>query len=251
MTNILNELVQSAEERAKSLVHADLPVANHECPSFIDSLRGKSRVSLIAEIKQRSPSHGEFGSQIPPVERALLYERCGASAISVLTEPTHFGGSYELLHEVAAKCAVPVLMKDFIVHEKQLEAAARIGAAGVLLIMRVLGQQRVSDLLETSSNLKLDALVECHDALEVEAAVHSGARIVGINNRNLDTLQINSELASDLAHQVPKDVVLIAESGYQDGAAVQRLSGCFDGVLIGGALMNAQDVEARVREFVQ
>lgn len=248
--SLLDDLLSASARRAASLVPSDLDRARAPRPSFLDALAGRDRVSLIAEIKRGSPSHGTFADERDVTDRARSYERAGASAISVLTEPTRFRGSYEDLRRVADVVRIPVLMKDFIVHERQIEAAARIGASAVLLIVRALSPRRLGDLLAHAGEHGLDALVECHDAAELSTAVDSGARIVGVNNRDLDTLSIDLSRAHELLRELPPDVVAVAESGYSDATEVQPLRGHADAVLIGGALMSTRDVEAEIRELL-
>jgi len=197
-------------------------------------------VAVIAEVKRRSPSAGVIRDDLDPAERAALYAERGAAAISVLTDGPFFGGSMSDLRAAAAKVAAPVLRKDFILDELQIVEARASGAAAVLLIVRALGREALEALLGAAARQELDALVEVHSAAEVDVALEAGARIVGVNSRDLDTFRIDTATAWRLLRQLPAEVVAVAESGMADSADVARArdQGA-DAVLIGTALSAA------------
>ena len=246
---LLDELVVSARNRAEKLPFSGDEFAPH-LRSFRDALLVDGRLAVIAEMKRRSPSRSSFRSNLSFAERAQVYEAQGARAISVLTEPSKFGGCLEDLTEVAGACALPVLMKDFVVDVRQVEAARRAGASAVLLIVRILSESELVELLHACEKVGLDALVECHSEAELAVAVKSGARIVGVNNRDLDTLAIDRSRARRLLQSPLDGIVRVAESGYSQSKDLEGLRGVADAVLIGGALMDASNVGALVAELV-
>ena len=205
--------------------------------SFAGVLR-RSDVAIIAEVKKRSPSLGSINEMVDPVALAGAYETGGAAAISVLTEERHFSGSIEDLRTIARAARAPVLRKDFIVDAVQLLEARAAGAAAVLLIVRALTPVALASLIDAAKRLQLEVLVEAHSAQEIAIALDAGARIVGVNARDLDTLAIDSDRAWRLLSAIPSDVVAVAESGMRDAADVARAAAHgADAVLIGSALV--------------
>jgi len=218
--------------------------ARPAAPSFTSALRGGPAVRLIAEVKRRSPSRGEIRGDLDPVGLASDLVRGGASAISVLTEGPHFGGSVDDLRAVVAAVSVPVLRKDFILDEAQVLEARAAGSSALLLIARVLGDERLKALIAEARGLGLDALVEAHTAEEVERALAAGAVVIGINSRDLDSFTVEVEGAWALLARVPVECVAVAESGMaspEDVAAAAQAGA--DAVLIGTALSSAPDPE--------
>ena len=229
------ELRSRRSEIEKDVAHADAP------RDFSGALAA-SDLRVIAEIKRRSPSAGSISPDLDPTALGAAYARGGAAAISVLTEPDHFGGSMEDLAAVAAIDAAPVLRKDFILDSVQVDEARGGGADALLLITAILGEVALSTLLERAHELGMTALVEAHTSEEVRRAVDSGATVVGINNRDLRTFEINLSTAERLRHLIPAGVVAVAESGVNspEDARRMRLAG-FDAVLIGQAAAQADD----------
>jgi indole-3-glycerol phosphate synthase len=210
-------------------------------PSLAGALR-RETVAVIAEVKRRSPSAGVIRDDLDPAARAALYAERGAAAISVLTDGPFFGGSVSDLRSAAARVAVPVLRKDFILDELQVLEARAAGAAAVLLIVRALPRERLEALLGAAARQELDALVEVHTAAELDVALEAGARIVGVNSRDLDTFRIDTGPAWRLLRRVPADVVAVAESGMGEPAdVIQARDQGADAVLIGTALSAAAD----------
>ena len=210
-------------------------------PSLCRALR-RERVAVVAELKRRSPSAGVIRDDLDPHERAALYARHGAAAISVLTDRTHFGGSIEDLRAAASRVEVPVLRKDFILDELQVIEARAAGAAAVLLIVRALPLARLEALLACARDAGLEALVEVHTATELDRALVSGAECVGVNSRDLDTFRIDVARAWELLASVPANRVAVAESGMRGPEDVELAAAAgADAVLVGTALSAAPD----------
>ena len=178
----------------------------------------------------------------------LEYGRAGAAAISVLTEPSRFGGSVDDLSRAVAVSNRPVLMKDFVVDPRQIRQAAALGASAVLLIVRCLTRKELPDLAAEAAEFGLTPLIECHDLEELELALEIEQAVIGVNNRNLDSLEIELERAPVLLARVPPDRVVVAESGYETTAQLLEIRGLADAVLVGTALMRSGDPAAFIRE---
>src|SRR5690242_17893625 len=195
-------------------------------------------VAVIAEVKRASPSKGKMASIADPAALACEYEAGGASVISVLTEPRHFGGSLEDLATIRERVAVPVLRKDFIVSSYQLWEARAHGADLVLLIVAALQQNALVGLIERAESIGLTPLVEAHDEDEVRRAVDAGARVIGVNARNLRTLEVDPTVFARLAPLIPDECVKVAESGITGAHDVIELARCgADAVLVGETLL--------------
>jgi indole-3-glycerol phosphate synthase len=200
------------------------------------------RVNVIAECKRRSPSKGVLAPDYDPVRIAILYTEGGAAAISVLTEPTFFDGALEHLAAVRQAVATPLLRKDFIVDEYQLFEARAIGADAVLLIVAALAQADLVRLQQRAWQLELATLVEVHDDAELTRAVDSGARVVGVNNRNLRTLAVDVEASYRLAGKIPRDVIGVSESGLKSREELEQLAAAgYRAFLIGERFMTDAD----------
>jgi len=207
-------------------------------------------VSLIAEHKRRSPSAGTIREGASVAEIVQAYERGGAAALSILTEPFHFAGSLDDLREARANSTLPVLRKDFIVDPYQLYEAAAAGADAILLIVAALDPKDLSALLHEAAALDLDALVEVHDERELEAALEVEADVLGINNRDLTDFSVDIERTYELLADVPAGKTVVSESGFSTREQLDELERVgVDAVLIGETLMRASDIEAAVREL--
>ncbi|MGI9584886.1 MAG: indole-3-glycerol phosphate synthase TrpC [Acidimicrobiia bacterium] len=217
--------------------------------SFIDALRGPG-LGVIAEIKRRSPSVGDIDVGMDPVAQAIAYQEGGADAISVLTEPEHFGGSLDDLAAVRAAVTIPVLRKDFTRNAAQVWEARASGADAVLLIVAALESDRLVELLRTASAVGVDAIVEVHTANELERAAASGAMIIGVNNRDLKTFRTDLAVAEGIASHVPPTCVAIAESGVSTMDGAQRMARAgYDAILVGEALVRHPDPAFLVAEL--
>ena len=199
-------------------------------------------ISLIAEMKRSSPSKGPIrpGASVSEVVRA--YQEAGARAVSVLTEGEYFGGSLDDLVEARAACDLPLLRKDFVVDEYQLLEARAAGADAVLLIVAALKKKRLRKLMAAASDLGMDALIEVHDEDEVETAIEAGAELIGINNRDLHSLEVDLDTTFRLLADVPAGTVVVAESGITEREDVERLEEAgVDAILVGEVLMRSDD----------
>jgi indole-3-glycerol phosphate synthase len=219
--------------------------------AFEAALARPDHINVIAECKRRSPSKGVLAPRYDPAAIAASYERGGASAISVLTEPTFFDGSLEHLAAVRRTVSLPLLRKDFIVDEYQLFEARANGADAILLIVAALAQTDLARLHQRALELDLAALVEVHDAGEVQRAVDAGARLIGVNNRNLRTLAVDVDASHRLARLIPRNVVAISESGLHARADLDRLrADGYRAFLIGERFMVDADPARAIGELI-
>lgn len=247
------EVAAARERRPLAEVSAacrDLPPARE----FAGALRpsGPARVRLIAEVKRASPSKGVLAAGLDPVAQASRYAAAGAAAVSVLTDLKYFGGSLDDLVAVRAAIGAPVLRKEFIVDEYQLWEARAAGADAVLLIVAALDPARLRDLFHACKGVGLSTLVEAHTAAELDEALALGAPVVGVNNRNLHTLETSLDASVALLPRIPPGVVAVSESGIHRRDDVQRVVAAgAQAVLVGEALVRADDVGAKVRELTQ
>jgi indole-3-glycerol phosphate synthase len=218
-------------------------------PGFGLTLRGPE-VAVIAEVKRRSPSKGWIQPSLDAADQARAYASAGASAISVLTEPEHFAGSIDDLLQARRAVTVPVLKKDFHVAPVQLLEAKAVGASAALLIARALGPSGLPEMMGSARELALEVLVEVRDERELELALECGALVIGINNRNLETLAIDPATSERLIGLVPTEVIAIAESGVTKRVDVERFA-CVgaDAVLVGSSVSAATDPSAAVRSL--
>jgi indole-3-glycerol phosphate synthase len=220
--------------------------------NFPDALRGRWDVRIIAEMKRASPSHGVFTDLYDPRILAQEFAGNGAAALSVLTDEKYFQGQCFDLRRARRYMPLPLLRKDFIIDEYQIYQARYWLADAVLLIVGLLDQPRLCDLLRLTEALGMAALVECHTAQEIERALAAGATIIGINNRDLATLQVDLTVTETLAPLVPLECTLVAESGISCRADLERLAAAgIDAALIGTALMSAPDPGLALRQFVR
>lgn len=216
-------------------------------PSFAGALK-RPDVAVIAELKRRSPSKGLLDASLDASLRAAAYARGGAAALSILTEPSEFGGSLDDLSAARRSVAAPLLRKDFIVHEIQLLEARVAGASAVLLIARALPIDRLVALATEARALGLDVLLEVRDERELDCALGVPYAVIGVNNRNLETLQIDDAVSARLVRRVPRDRIVVYESGVRDADGVRRAAGLgADAVLVGSALSVAEQPEDTVR----
>jgi indole-3-glycerol phosphate synthase len=222
---------------------------NYNFRSFFDSLHNKNGISIIAEIKKASPSKGIISENFPIMEYAEKYNDY-ADAISVLTEEDFFLGSDDYLKMVKGAVDIPVLRKDFIIDEYQIYESKILGADAILLICSILTDEQIKKYLSIAKNLKMDCLVEAHDEKEVTTALECGSKIIGINNRNLKTFEVDIRNTKKLAENIPNNIVKISESGINTREDIKYLESLgVDGVLIGEAFMRAEDVKRKFMEL--
>ena len=255
--NILDQLACHARQRvaaAKAILpmagirREALAMAKGDFP-FERALSGDD-LAFICECKRASPSKGMIAPEFPYLDIAQAYEAAGADAISVLTEPKWFLGSDSYLREIAGRVSVPCLRKDFTVDEYMLYEAKLLGASAALLICAILDRARLKDYIQICDGLGLSALVEVHDAAEAEMALEAGARIVGVNNRNLKDFTVDAGNSQRLRAIIPAEVLFVSESGVKDAGDVRiaRDIGA-DAVLVGEALMRSRDKRAKLAEL--
>ena len=259
MTDLLAAIVagtrRSVEVREAQTPPAALAERAAATPSrqgrFAAAVSGTGTINVIAECKHRSPSKGVLRADYDPAAIAAAYAKAGAAAISVLTEPTFFDGSLEHLAAVRAAVDVPLLRKDFVVSEYQLLEAKAAGADAVLLIVAALRPVELKVLHDHATRMGLDVLVEVHDATELSIALDAGARIVGVNNRNLRTLEVDVQASDELIAKMPAEVVGVSESGLQTSTDVLRLRNLgYRAFLIGERLMTAADPGEQLEQLL-
>ena len=255
--NILDDIV--ANKRAE-IEAAKVARPLESLRAAIDSLTSEKRPFkelfkrgdvLIAEIKPKSPSMGQLILH-SPLEVADLYAKSEADAISVLTDEKYFGGSLELLREVRARVPQAILRKDFIVDEYQLYESLLAGADAYLLIAHVLREEELARLLSLGENLGLDALIEVHDVPDLEKALSAGAPIIGINNRDLESLRVDIAVTEQLMKLVPPGMAAVSESGIENAADARRVHGLgVRGILVGTSILQSGDPIGKIKELKQ
>ena len=252
--NILDEIAEFSRERLKvSRQKISDEVVMNDALSLpkgdfvFEAALGHEGLSFICECKKASPSKGIIAPDFPYLEIAREYEMAGADAVSVLTEPKYFLGNDDYLREIAGAVRLPVLRKDFVVHERMIYEAKLLGASAVLLICAILGGEKLKDYIDICNTLGLSALVEAHDEAEIESALNAGARIIGVNNRDFSVDMTNS---ARLRKIIPSGVIFVSESGIKSAMDVKaaRDSGA-DAVLIGETLMRSADKRAKMEEL--
>lgn len=244
---------QEIEAAKRELPLEDLQarLANHLADrSFRRAIHQAGKLSLIAELKRKSPSRGMLRERFDPVSLAQALEEAGASALSVLTDETYFGGHRDFLREAKQFTELPVLRKDFIVDPYQVYETAFYGADAVLLIVRILTEEQLIACMQAADGLGIEPFVEVHSEGELRTALGCGAHVLGLNHRDLQTFQLDATLSERLIPRIPAGKLIVAESGIQTSEDVQRLKRLgVHAVLIGEALMTSPDVGAKVREL--
>jgi indole-3-glycerol phosphate synthase len=260
MDDILQRiLARKAGEIAERSARATLEELRTRCADaarprgFADALRKKvaaGQAAVIAEVKKASPSQGVIRADFNPADIARSYERGGATCLSVLTDIDFFQGADAYLREARAACALPVLRKDFTIQAYQVYEARVLGADCILLIVAALTDAALAELSELAHKLGMDVLVEAHDARELERALATPARLIGINNRNLRTFQTSLDTTLNLRDRIPADRLLITESGIHSRADVQRMRAAnINAFLVGEAFMRAEDPGAELQRL--
>ncbi len=254
---ILDELTDAARERTEAnkknvsleqikKMAFELPKGNFE---FENALK-KDGISFICECKKASPSKGIIAEDFPYLQIAKEYQTAGADCISVLTEPTKFLGSDDYLREIALEVAVPCIRKDFTVDEYMIYEAKLLGAKAVLLICAILSEDKIAEYIKICDDLGMSALVEAHDESEIKSAVNAGARIIGVNNRNLKDFSVDTNNSRRMRELVPEDIIFVSESGIKDSGDIKALKDSgVDAVLIGETLMRAEDKTQKLLEL--
>ena len=251
LVEILEEKKREVDGLKKAGIQAPVPAISREQRDFELALTSNSGIDLIAEIKFGSPSAGIIRESSDPLAIGQAYEKSGAAAISLLTDRFFFNGDLNNLPGLKQMVSLPILRKDFIIDEIQIMESAKFGADAVLLIARILSVEQLKILLEISKINGMKALIEIHDEEDLKKALDCHARIIGINNRDLDTFEINMNTTLELAPLIPPDRVVISESGIHSGKDVAELKGLnIQAVLVGSALMGAEDPGKKAMEMV-
>jgi len=243
------EEVEALKPRAERLRYA--AAERNEFRSFYDALAlDRESLSLIAEVKKASPSAGVIAEAFDPVAVAKTYAEAGASAISVLTDEVYFQGKLQYLTQVRQEVPIPVLRKDFIIDDCQIHEAVVAGADAILLIVAALEQEQLLHLYNTAQTFQLDVLMEVHNLEEMERALETPARIIGVNNRNLKTFEVDLHTTELLSQELPPDMVLVSESGIKTAEDAQQVANWgADAILVGEALMRSGDIAAKAKEL--
>lgn len=254
---ILDELAEHARERV-ALDKEKIPLDKMKDLAFslsknnfrFEKALKENKISIIAEVKKASPSKGVISEDFPYIDIAKEYEKSGATCVSVLTEPKWFLGSDIIFRDVRRAIDLPIIRKDFTIDEYQIYQSKVLGADAVLLICALLDTDTIKAYLKICKELELSAIVETHNEEEIESAIKAGAKILGVNNRNLKDFTVNLDNASDLKKYVPDDIIFVAESGIlspQDGINLAK-SGA-NALLIGEALMKTDSIENFINEI--
>lgn len=247
--NTLDRILENKRTEIDSLAVIGVSELSPSRRSFCAAVDAEG-LSIIAEVKRRSPSGGALCDALDPVACAKRYVDGGARAISVLVDAEFFGGSWEDLSAVARSVEIPVLCKEFIIDTRQIHHARRAGADACLLIVAALDDTQLGRLMRETASLGMDALVEVHNEAELERAIGMDAEIIGINNRNLSTLKIDLGTVERLAPMVPSDCTIVAESGYQTADDLSRLPDTVNALLVGTALLRSDSPTETLRAWI-
>ena len=258
MSDKLAEIISHKRQEIEPLIHRAeklrcAALQRNEFRSLASAIDvGSDRLGLIAEVKKASPSAGIIAKDFDPVSQAKKYADAGASAISVLTDEKYFKGKLEYLTQIQQIVDVPVLRKDFIVHESQIYEASVAGADAILLIVAALSQEDLKRLVDCANTYQLEVLMEVHDLPELERALETDVKIIGVNNRNLKTFEVDLKNTESISEEVPEDILFVSESGIktpQDASLVASWGA--DAVLVGETLMRADDVGSTVKKIME
>ena len=245
------ELIASKKAYYENLVKNMRPTGQHRYEVFKKAISKKGQINLIAEVKKASPSAGLIREDFNATKIAEIYIKNKAAALSVLTEEKYFLGKYAYLELISENCPLPILMKDFIIHEYQIYEGLFYGASAILLIVAMLTDRQLKDLMKVAHSLGLDCLIEVHDHMELKRAINLGAEIIGVNNRHLQTLKVDLNNCLELIPQIPKGIVIVAESGlktHEDIRKVEELGA--HAVLIGETFMRSADIGTKIKEVM-
>ena len=255
--DILARIVEEKRQELRRLDHGSDAALERRAAESVAGRRDfhaaliRQAPAVIAEIKQASPSRGILTSKFDPGVLAAEYQRGGAAALSVLTDEKHFGGNLSDLEKARSAAALPILRKDFTIDRYHVHQAAAHGADAILLIAAILTERELRDFRELAAKYRMAALVEVHDEEELQPALASGAQIIGVNNRDLRTFEVNLDVALRLADKIPPGIVRVAESGIHSAQDVKRLRAAgFQAFLIGEHLMKSPDPAAALRALL-
>lgn len=256
--SVLQEICERKKEHVAqrkamiSLSEMESRAQNAPAPlGFIKALKAHEHTAIIAEVKKASPSKGVIRENFDPVEIAKSYESAHAACLSVLTDEPYFQGHDDYFRRVRETVSLPMLRKDFMIEPYQIYESRAMGADCILLIMAALDVSQAKELYDLSKSLGMDVLTEIHDHTELERSLLFDPEMVGVNNRNLKTLEVSTQTSIDLSEHIPENTVKIAESGLSDKAVIEQLKTYgYDGFLIGESLMRQSDVETALRALL-
>jgi len=251
METILDKIIQQKQKEIQTLRKIPVEKVARKKRSLVEKFKTANEVLVIAEFKRASPSKGMINDGIEPEQQAAIYERSGASAISVLTDETFFKGSYSDLKAVRAEVDLPILCKDFIIDTCQIDHAAANGADIILLIVAAMNEDQLIKLFQYAQGLNLEVLVEVHNQEEATIAINTGAKLIGVNNRDLKTFNVSLEVTESLAGIIKNSgAFLISESGIHTKEDVDRVRDAgANGILVGEALMKSKETKQTLEEF--
>lgn len=254
MTTMLEKILKEKESYVNQLMQKKLPISKNDIKrsSLFDLLYKNKQLQVIAEIKRASPSKGLIQGTVDPAHQALVYQKAGAACISVLTDTPFFKGSYEDLAAVANTVDLPILCKDFIIHEIQIDFAKSAGASVILLIVAALSKEKLKELYTYAIENGLEVLVEVHNAQELDVALQLNAKLIGVNNRDLHSFEVHLTNTAELAKHFPfqERRVLISESGIWTTEDAKRVAGYgASAALVGEALMRSGELQESIRSL--
>jgi len=255
LDDILTQKRQEVEKKKRAIGLSGFPESASrrlDRRPFGQTVRRTKGLALIAEIKRASPTAGLIRQDFEPASLARAYEKGGAHALSVLTDESFFQGKLKHLLQARRATLLPCLRKDFVIDEYQIWEAHLAKADAVLLIVAALNKKELSCFMKLSQQLEMDPLVEVHDEVELNVALESGAQLIGINNRNLQTFQVDLKVTEQLAPKIPKECVIVSESGISSASDARRVRDCgVHAILVGESLMCQPDVESAVRTLME
>ena len=250
LANLARERVNQARKKLTLQEISKLALSRKKGNFEFEHALKREGLAFICECKKASPSKGLIADDYPYLEIAREYEAAGADCISVLTEPVYFLGSDLYLKEIAANVKIPCLRKDFTVDEYMIHEAKILGASAVLLICAILSEGQIRDYISLCDELGMSALVEAHDEDEINSALNAGARIIGVNNRNLKDFTVDTQNSSRLRKIIPENIIFVSESGVRNSEDIKKIRKIgADAVLIGETLMRAKDKRAKLAEL--
>ena len=245
----LPTILKQKQEELASLIMEEVKPLRLTYRLFDFLKEHQDQLQIVAEVKKASPSMGDINLDVDIVKQAQMYEAAGAAMISVLTDQVFFKGNIDFLAEISGGVSIPTLAKDFIIDEKQIVRSRNAGATVILLIVAALPEKRLKELYDFAAGLRLEVLVETHNLSELEIAHRIGARIIGVNNRNLVTFEVDINTSLELSTHFRDDKVYISESGIFTGQDSKLVAPYFNAILVGTALMQADNVADKVKEL--
>ena len=245
----LPTILKQKQEELASLIMEEVKPLRLTYRLFDFLKEHQDQLQIVAEVKKASPSMGDINLDVDIVKQAQMYEAAGAAMISVLTDQVFFKGNIDFLAEISGGVSIPTLAKDFIIDEKQIVRSRNAGATVILLIVAALPEKRLKELYDFASGLGLEVLVETHNLSELEIAHRIGAQIIGVNNRNLVTFEVDINTSLELSTHFRDDKVYISESGIFTGQDSKLVAPYFNAILVGTALMQAYNVADKVKEL--